>query len=58
MHRKGVEFTLMRVDEDRWKWRFQIGKLSRPVILRRASWALPPTGFNRRLTVSLKNRVT
>jgi len=26
MNRKGVEFTLMQVDEDRWKWRFQIGE--------------------------------
>jgi hypothetical protein len=26
MKRKGVEFTLMQVDEDRWKWRFQIGE--------------------------------
>jgi hypothetical protein len=26
MNRKGVEFTLKQVDEDRWKWRFQIGE--------------------------------
>jgi hypothetical protein len=26
MNRKGVEFTLMQVDEDRWKWQFQIGE--------------------------------
>ena len=26
MNRKGVEFTLKQVDEDRWNWRFQIGK--------------------------------
>ena len=26
MNRKGVEFSLMKVDEDRWKWRFQIGE--------------------------------
>ena len=29
MNRKGVEFTLMQVDEDRWKWRFQIGETVR-----------------------------
>ena len=26
MNRKGVEFTLKQVDEDRRKWRFQIGE--------------------------------
>ena len=26
MNRKGVEFTLKQTDEDRWKWRFQIGE--------------------------------
>ena len=29
MNRKGVEFTLKQVDEDRWKWRFQIGETVR-----------------------------
>jgi hypothetical protein len=26
MNRKGVEFTLEQVDEDRWNWQFQIGE--------------------------------
>jgi hypothetical protein len=26
MNRKGVVFTLSQLDEDRWKWRFQIGE--------------------------------
>jgi hypothetical protein len=26
MNRKGVEFSLKQVDEDRWKWRYQIGE--------------------------------
>lgn len=29
MNRKGVEFTLKQVDEDRWNWRFQIGEIVR-----------------------------
>jgi hypothetical protein len=27
MYHKGVEFTLWQVDEGRWEWRFQIGKV-------------------------------
>jgi hypothetical protein len=26
MNRKGIEFTLVRVEPDLWKWRFQIGE--------------------------------
>jgi hypothetical protein len=26
MNRKGVEFTVSQVDEDRWNWQFQIGE--------------------------------
>jgi len=26
MNRKGVEFTVSQIGEDRWKWRFQIGE--------------------------------
>ena len=29
MNRKGVEFTVSRVDEDWWNWRFQIGEVVR-----------------------------
>ena len=29
MNRKGVEFTVRQVDEDRWNWRFQIGETVR-----------------------------
>ena len=29
MNRKGVEFTVSRVDEDRWNWRFRIGEIVR-----------------------------
>jgi hypothetical protein len=29
MNRKGVEFTVSQVDEDRWSWRFQIGETVR-----------------------------
>jgi hypothetical protein len=29
MNRKGVEFTVSQVDDDLWKWRFQIGETVR-----------------------------
>jgi hypothetical protein len=29
MNRKGVEFTVSQLDEDRWNWRFQIGETVR-----------------------------
>ena len=29
MNRKGVEFTVCQVDDDRWNWRYQIGETVR-----------------------------
>jgi hypothetical protein len=29
MNRKGVEFTVCQVDEDRWNWRYQVGETVR-----------------------------
>jgi hypothetical protein len=58
MNRKGIEFTLVRVEPDLWKWRFQIGETETTGKTRARLMGLAACRVQQRIDRELKQRDT